>query len=193
MPWTKQFDPQVAIGRAMEVFWQLGYEAASLNDLLQAMGIQKGSFYDTFGSKHELYLRALESYGTERLDAIVEMTAGKDPKKAIAQLMSLVKSESLGAEGNRSCFALNCILERAHNDPEALEIAHRTLRRHEGIFAGLIKRGQEAGTIPDSVDAKRVSKVLVGLSMAMRVYGKAQAPASTINALYWQALNALEG
>lgn len=53
----KQFDPEVALTKAMEVFWARGYEAASLSELLKNMGIGKKSLYDTFGNKRSLSLR----------------------------------------------------------------------------------------------------------------------------------------
>ena len=62
MPWEKQFDVDAALERAGEAFWANGYEATSVRDLLNTMGIQKGSFYDTYGSKKTAYLMALRQY-----------------------------------------------------------------------------------------------------------------------------------
>jgi TetR/AcrR family transcriptional repressor of nem operon len=58
----KQFDPDIALAKAMEVFWARGYEAASLSKLLELMGIGKKSLYDTFGNKRSLFLKALDHY-----------------------------------------------------------------------------------------------------------------------------------
>ena len=58
----REFDEAAALDRAMEVFWKQGYQNTSLDDLLEAMGIQRGSFYNTFGSKRETYLRAIDRY-----------------------------------------------------------------------------------------------------------------------------------
>ncbi len=58
----KQFDTEVALTKAMEVFWEHGYEATSLSALLKNMGIGKKSLYDTFGNKRSLFLKALEYY-----------------------------------------------------------------------------------------------------------------------------------
>ena len=63
----KQFNQVEALQRAMELFWQTGYEGTSLPDLLQAMGIQRQSLYDTFGSKRQLYIRTIEHYRTVQL------------------------------------------------------------------------------------------------------------------------------
>ena len=64
---TREFDREEALDRAMHVFWDKGYEATSLSDLLDAMGIARQSLYDTFGDKHALFLEALDRYETHRL------------------------------------------------------------------------------------------------------------------------------
>ena len=67
---SKQFDTEVALSKAMDVFWEHGYEAASLSQLLKQMGIGKKSLYDTFGDKRQLYLRAMDRY-SERLGVLL--------------------------------------------------------------------------------------------------------------------------
>ncbi len=62
MPRTKEFDPDTALQRALELFWQRGYEATSMADLVAHLGVARAGVYATFGSKHALYLRALERY-----------------------------------------------------------------------------------------------------------------------------------
>ena len=64
---SKQFDTEVALEKAMKVFWAHGYEAASLSELLKNMGIGKKSLYDTFGNKQALFLKALEHYARTTL------------------------------------------------------------------------------------------------------------------------------
>jgi TetR/AcrR family transcriptional regulator, transcriptional repressor for nem operon len=61
----KEFDRDVAVERAMSVFWSKGYAATSTDDLLQAMQIGRQSMYDTFGDKRRLYVEALERYQLE--------------------------------------------------------------------------------------------------------------------------------
>jgi len=62
---TKEFDPDSALRAAMDLFWRKGYEATSMQDLVDGLGIGRGSIYATFGSKHELYLRALDRYAEQ--------------------------------------------------------------------------------------------------------------------------------
>ena len=193
MPWTKQFDPQDALRRAMLVFWTHGYEGTSLSNLLQAMSIQKGSFYDTYGSKHELYLKAMELYLQERFAGFERITENREPKEALLAVLDAIRKECVGKEREKSCLALNCVLERAQSDPAALKIVQQAFKFQEKFYASLIREGQQAGTISSEIDPSEASKVLMGLVMAMRVYGKARAPASTINTLFAQMKVVLEG
>ncbi len=65
---VKRFDPDRALEAALQVFWSRGYEQASAQDLVEAMGINRGSWYATFGSKAELYRLALQRYCRADLD-----------------------------------------------------------------------------------------------------------------------------
>ena len=192
MPWTKQFDPQEALRRAMLVFWTHGYEGTSLSNLLQAMSIQKGSFYDTYGSKHELYLKAMELYLRERFASFERIAENREPREGLLAVLESIRKECVGKVRDKSCLALNCVLERAQSDPAALKLVQQAFKFQEKFYASLIRAGQQAGTVSSEVDAVEASKVLMGLVMAMRVYGKARAPASTINALFGQMKVILE-
>jgi len=72
MPRPKSFDPNTVLTKAMGVFWQKGYDAASISELTAAMGINRFSLYDTFGDKHELYLKALDSYDQQFVEPMLE-------------------------------------------------------------------------------------------------------------------------
>ena len=193
MPWKKQFDPQVALRKAVEIFWTLGYEGTSMTDLLQAMGIQKGSFYDTFGSKHQVYMQAIDQYCKDRFESFDRQTTGKSPKEAILALMDLVRRECSGELRSKSCLVVNSVLERAHADAEAKQKSQEVFKFHEKVFSTLIREGQQQGSISKSVHPANTAKVLLGLTMAMRVYGKSGAPKSTINVLFDQCRAVLEG
>ena len=62
MPRPKEFNPGEALEKAMQAFWHKGYEATSMEDLLNAMDINRGSLYATFGDKRELFLKAMNLY-----------------------------------------------------------------------------------------------------------------------------------
>ena len=110
----KEFDRDEALHKAMEVFWARGYEAASIQDLLKHMGINRQSLYDTFGDKHALYLQALDRYreveGRELFDLLERPGS---VKKALRQLFAGVVEKALCDRQRRGCFMGNAMSELA--------------------------------------------------------------------------------
>ena len=84
---TKEFDPDEALGRAVEVFWSKGYEATSIKDLQEGMGIRRQSLYDTFGSKRELFLTVLRFYHENVIvNNLNHLLSTSAPKKSIQRI-----------------------------------------------------------------------------------------------------------
>ena len=193
MPWTKNFDVDRALERAGEVFWNKGYMATTLRDLLGAMGIQKASFYDTYGNKHAAYLSALEQYSQARSKEFGDLIDGLGPLEAVRAIFDAILEDCLSPQGQRGCMVINCALELAPHDPEAQAAVLRAFKDHENLYRDLIRAGQERGEIPDHLNAHETAKLLLGLVMGMRVYARAGAPRKTLRTLADQALALLGG
>ena len=82
MPWEKQFDQNETLELAMRAFWSGGYEGTSMTELLESMGIQKGSFYATYGSKHQVLIDALEAYVQDRFERFEAILDEPSPRTA---------------------------------------------------------------------------------------------------------------
>ncbi|MDF2694591.1 MAG: Transcriptional regulatory protein [Labilithrix sp.] len=103
----KEFDRDDALGRALQVFWDKGYEATSTDDLLKAMGIGRQSMYDTFGDKHRLFIEALERYNAESSAALAErLSAGESPLTALESALFAIADESAASRA-RGCMGVN--------------------------------------------------------------------------------------
>ncbi|MEM7231737.1 MAG: TetR/AcrR family transcriptional regulator [Planctomycetota bacterium] len=192
MPSTKQFDVNEALDRAMEAFWENGYEATSMTKLLERMGIQKGSFYATFTSKHEVYVQAIDRYIRERLTEFERAIDGIAPRDAIEMMFDAVNGEcSRKPSRTRGCLVVNAALELAPSDEEVGEIVRHSLVRHEKLLARLIQEGQESGDINESIEPRPTAKAMLGLIISMRVYARAGLPTSYPAALRAQALSLL--
>ncbi|EWM18325.1 TetR/AcrR family transcriptional regulator [Kutzneria sp. 744] len=100
----KEFDPDTAVADAMDLFWRRGYEATSVQDLVEHTGVGRRSMYDTFGDKHSLYLRALDRYLTLAEDGFREKAAA-DGLSAIRSLFSLLLESP--ADDFRGCLFVN--------------------------------------------------------------------------------------
>lgn len=192
MPSSKNFDVDAALDRAGETFWSNGYEATSMRDLLLAMGIQKGSFYDTYGSKHQAFLTALEKYGERSVSGMAELRTRLSPRAALAAMFDLIQADCVGANRDRGCMLVNCALEMAPRDPDAQKVVQAGFKRHEGLIRTWIEQGQAEGDIRADLDAKAVAKTLLGLIMGMRVHARAGSSKATIKTIADQAMSLLD-
>ena len=170
----REFDTEDVLEKAMQAFWSGGYAATSLADLTRAMGISKSSFYETFGSKHELFLATIEHYGetaAERTAGLLEKSTWA--KGAIASVFEFV-IDSATAEGERrGCFINNCAVESASHDGAVASRVIGCLTRLETAFENAVSRGQEAGDITRDHDSKTLARFLTSSLHGVIVTAKA--------------------
>src|SRR5882757_6181515 len=113
----KQFDPDVAVSAAMDLFWRKGYGATTPADLVDALEIGKGSLYNTFQSKHALFEQALRRYGDERVAGLVK--ALNQPAPVRARLQAALERLAPPAHATlrrRGCLAVNTATELGERD-----------------------------------------------------------------------------
>jgi TetR/AcrR family transcriptional repressor of nem operon len=165
---SKEFDRDQALDQAMHVFWDKGYEATSLTDLVSAMGIGRQSLYDTFGDKHALFLAALARYN-ERAAAICHcLDEAPSVKRAIRDLFEMVIDEDPAAQ-RRGCLGIASTMERAARDPDtAALIAARQRSLEDGFFRAL-ERARQSGEIAAGKDSRALARFLVAAIQGLRV------------------------
>ncbi len=141
MAGKKAFDPQQVLEKAMNAFWERGYEGISIEDLVQCTGIGRGSLYDTFGDKHSLYLAALDRYlvsGQAQITALLNQAG--TVQEVLEQLFQTYIDALLSDPNHRGCFLVNASLETAPRDPEVNQIVQSALQElEEGFYRLLIK------------------------------------------------------
>ncbi|MCZ1018559.1 TetR/AcrR family transcriptional regulator [Streptomyces noursei] len=133
----KEFDPHAALKVAMETFRRRGYEGTSVQDLVDALGINRSSMYAAFGSKHDLYLKALERYSADEKAKAENALAGDGPALPAlrAFLLSYVDAALTDPERN-GCLVTHGVLERVPCDPEATTRLRAALRGMEDAYKG---------------------------------------------------------
>jgi TetR/AcrR family transcriptional repressor of nem operon len=168
---TKEFSPEQALDAALELFWDQGYAATSVDDLCKCMGINRGSLYATFGDKHSLYLSALERYGANAFERIVaSIEQAGSVREAVQRLLLGVIDAATADPARRGCFVMNTLIELAPHDPAAAERAAAKLAYLEDALRRLLRRGREAGEIAGDPDdlARFVVATLYGLIVLAR-------------------------
>lgn len=169
MPRYKEFDREDVLRKAMMVFRDKGYEATSVQDLVERMDINRFSLYETFKSKHDLFVETLQAY-YENV-AIPFFKRLKDSKEGLkvieSSLMELVSRIRSGRSPN-GCLLCNTIAELgAKQDARMTTILERYLKTLEGNFYAAVLRAKELGEISEGADAREYAKVLVGYSTGL--------------------------
>lgn len=191
----REFDKTEALERAMEVFWAQGYDATSLCDLLSAMGLSRSSLYETFGSKHELYLAALDHYNrTVTAKRVAAVIAAHDSAKAgiAAVFHGLIDSMVEAPGGCCGCFVNNCAVEVAPRDPAAARRVCAGLDHVEAAFCDALGRARAAGEIPDDRDTQALARYLNSSLNGLMVMAKARPERAALEDVARIVLQALD-
>ncbi|MEV0028743.1 TetR/AcrR family transcriptional regulator [Nocardia sp. NPDC050793] len=169
----KQFDPDTAVAQATEVFWRKGYADTTPQDLIDALGIGKGSLYNTFGSKRALFERALEHYRDNQAAALTGLLDRPGPaKERLRTALRLAAEANLADPDRRGCFAVNTAAALGGADAEATASVRRMFDRTESAFEAVIEEGQRAGEIDRGRDPKATASMLLSTLIGMQVLSK---------------------
>ena len=193
MPWEKTFDIDEAINQATDVFWAKGYEATSLADLLNATGINKGSFYNAFGSKKKLFIESLLKYEREqRRDVLAQLRTLNDPVLAINKFFDALIEQSLTDTEKKGCFLVNTALDLPNHDSDIQKAVKKGLKDTESFFEQQIKLGIETGAIPKKVNPEIQAKGLLTLLVGLRVLARGVFDKASLNAIKTQAISLIQ-
>lgn len=188
----KEFDPEAALDRALELFWERGYEQVSMSDLVAGLGVARASIYATFGPKHELYLRALRRYlETRDPDPIALLSRPGPAMPAVRALVESYVAETLTDEHRRGCMLVNAAIERARFDAEAARVVRRSWDVLETALTGAIMRGQAQGEIGREHNPSALARFLVVVLQGIRVLARAEPDPDRVRDAGEQALVAL--
>src|ERR1700679_2021995 len=109
---TKDFDEDEVLGKAIDIFWYKGYNGTSMQDLVDGLGISRSSLYDTYGDKHTLYIKALESYQNGSSGQVCAIANGTGSAKEILKnLLEFIVNGLLDDQNHKGCFMLNAEVE----------------------------------------------------------------------------------
>jgi TetR/AcrR family transcriptional repressor of nem operon len=188
----REFDLDEAARDAMNVFWDRGYEGASLPDLIAGTGQSRGSLYKAFGDKKGLLLAALDQYTAAGLKATADLLAQPgSAREAIHAALLRLAALSSGDAGRRGCLVVAMATEMANHDPEIAERTGRMFRRLQQLYAGAIIRGQASGEIRDG-DEQAMARFLVIYVQGMRVVGKTGVSEAEMLTAVEQAMHVLD-
>ncbi len=193
MPWTKKFDIDETLDKAMHCFWSHGYEATSMQDLVQHMRINRGSMYDTFGDKRSLFIAALQRYDEQwRQARLTALAQAHTPVEAIRRLFHDWIEHALNDPEHRGCFLTNTALELAAHDREIGDMVAASQQGIEAFFYQLIEQGQSSGDIPAAINASHTASLLLAALIGLLVLARSRPERSLLESIAAQALAILD-
>lgn len=183
----------VALDKALRVFSERGYHAASISDLTEAMGLASGSVYKAFKDKRGVFLAAFDRYRAVRLGILRNdvSKAGTGREKLLAML-HVYADASHGVEGRRGCLVVNSATDLALFDEEAAMRVAAAFEADERFLGELIRLGQTDGSIRANVDVEAIARTLLCLMKGMRLVGKTDRSYAEMSAVAEAAMKLLD-
>ncbi|QLG45094.1 TetR/AcrR family transcriptional regulator [Costertonia aggregata] len=172
MPRFEEFDKQTVLKKAMNVFWEKGYNGTSMQDLVEATGLNRSSIYNSFGSKLELYQGTLSYYQKESGGMFQRaLLKAQNPLDAIRYVFEGFLPEILGDEKAKGCFSMNCKAEMGNQNKDIRKWLLNTQEHTLTVFQDLISDGQEQGVINKKQDAKSYAYFVFNAFQGFRMTG----------------------
>ncbi|MBO1336893.1 TetR/AcrR family transcriptional regulator [Streptomyces sp. VRA16 Mangrove soil] len=191
---TKEFDPDAALQAALELFHARGYEATSMSDLVEHLGIGRASIYATFGNKHELYLKAMDRYGESTgAVTVAELSGDGPPLEAVRAVVRRFAAEATTDDRRLlGCLFTNTAAELGPHDAQAARRVERGWEQIETLLHASLERARARGELPEGRDPRALARMLLVLLQGIRVTGKASQDPARIRDAAEQALTLLD-
>ncbi|WP_237227874.1 TetR/AcrR family transcriptional regulator [Rubinisphaera sp. JC750] len=173
MPWEKSFDEAEVVDQAMQVFWEKGYAATSISDITTATGIKRGSLYNAFAGKRDLFLQALLKYGNgQRREQIARLEQCDSACEAIFGFLDFIVQTAVNDPNRRGCLLINTSLDYAQYDEEIQRVVTDAFLELTRFFEKQIRRGQRQGEISETIAPRATANSLVSVVVGIQVLGR---------------------
>jgi AcrR family transcriptional regulator len=178
----REFCVEQALASALRVFWEKGYEGASLSDLTEAMGITRPSLYAAFGNKEALFRKALDLYEREKLAYVAKAMDEPTARRVAEHLLTGALENFAGDAEPKGCFS---VISSVACGAEAESVRTDVIARAETSHRALIERFQRAkneGDLPDHVDVSGLTGFLIALLQGLSVQSRSGASRAELTA-----------
>jgi len=180
----KEFAEDDVLDRALQLFWERGYEGTSVEALVQQTGVQRASLYATFGSKHDLFVATLRRYFERQF-----LLNSNDGLAAIAGLLERVACDAAGQ--CRGCYVVNSGMEMAETDPAVAQMMAAAVAGMESAIAEALKVGQARGEVAQR-PLLPMARMVVSAVLGLRVLARAKAGSEVAAGVVAGTLDALK-
>ncbi|MFE4710291.1 TetR/AcrR family transcriptional regulator [Paenibacillus sp. NPDC056722] len=170
---SKEFDTNLVLHKAMEVFGHYGYEGTSLQILLDGLGIARQSLYDTYGTKRDLFVKAVKHYLNEKSSAVVSyLERTESVKQSIEKIFSEIVATLQDADRRKECLILYSAIDQVPHDPEIAALFEQDRIRLEKAFHEALIRAKDQNELNTQQDLLALAKYLYHARYALTQVAK---------------------
>jgi len=191
----RTYDPEVALQRAMDAFWDAGYSGTSLDDLSERTGMNRPSLYAAFGDKQALYLRTLEEYVAARRAMMATALSGDRPlRDALRQAYGhMIDRFSAGESGARGCYLIGTAVTEAVQNPRVRQSLAKSLGEMDEALRTAFVAAQERGELERKADPQALAVVASAVVYALALRARSGQPRAVLQALADAAVGLIFG
>lgn len=191
----RAYEPDVALGKALDLFRRQGFAATSLDDLSEATGMNRPSLYSAFGDKRELYIKSYQRYREDARASMVEIFRQEMP---VRQRLERIYASALniylsGETGPRGCFTVVTAASEAVGDPEIRAMVLEGLSELDKAFANCFRRAKEKGELPASADPAILAQLASATVHTIAIRSRARVPRKELEAIVKGAIDVMVG
>jgi TetR/AcrR family transcriptional repressor of nem operon len=188
----RTFAESEALDAICASFWDNGYTATSLDDLTETTGLGKGSLYSAFGSKHDMFIRALRLY-CERMIAATRSLLRAPTGSALQRLEKYLQQLARQMQSPRGCLLSKAAAELGRQDDEIDSIISQTFKDLVSELTAIVRQAQREGDIPAGLDARRSGMMLLAVIRGMEAMAKGGSNPHSLKMIAHGVLSSLKG
>jgi TetR/AcrR family transcriptional repressor of nem operon len=173
MAGVKRFDKDEVLDRAMRLFWERGYEATSIDDLLKATGINRGSLYGTFGDKRRLFLAAVDRYMEKVGLPLFKELAHGNPRDAMRRMFKSIIRRNSDGKSPAGCLITNSAVECRRLGGAINVRIERELKLQESAILETLRRASVMNLLGPKHDLRALARFFLGVAQGLNVVSQA--------------------
>ena len=191
----RAYEPEVALGKALDLFRKGGFAATSLDDLSAATGMNRPSLYGAFGDKRELFIKSYRRYREDARTAMGDIFRNELPiRKRLERIYAVALDIYLSGEsGPRGCFTVMTAASEAVHDPDIRAMVLEGFVELDKAFAACFRLAKEKGELPESADPAVLAQLASATIHTIAIRARAQTPRKELEAIVKGALDVMVG
>jgi len=181
----RAYQPEIALGKALDLFRKDGFAATSLDDLSAATGMNRPSLYGAFGDKRELYIKSYQRYRADARAAMIDIFRDQMPiRQRLERIYAAALEIYLSGEASpRGCFTVMTAASEAVADPDIRKLVLEGFFELDKAFAACFRLAKENGELPERANPEVLAQLASATIHTIAIRARAQVPRKELEAI----------